>query len=241
MLVFLTDFGCCSPYLAQVEAAARREAPRLPILHLFSDLPAFSPRPAAFLLPAYLDDFPAGSVFVCVVDPGVGSARGAVVLEAAGHWFVGPDNGLLSVVARRHGGAWHALDWRPERLSASFHGRDLFAPVGARLAMGERSMLGRMAAGPILPKWPSELDEVAWVDGFGNAVTGRRAVTVADGATVTVAGRCLPRARTFADVAVGEAFWYANSNGLVEVAVNQGSAAEALGLAPGSPVGVERP
>jgi S-adenosylmethionine hydrolase len=126
---------------------------------------------------------------------------------------------------------------RPETLSASFHGRDLFAPVAGWLASGERpahkpraSKIGRHA------DWPDDLPEIVYIDRYGNALTGLRGNFLPKGARVAVSGQVLRRARTFSDVPPGEAFWYENSNGLVEIAVNVGRAADALRLVIGSPV-----
>src|ERR1700686_1089486 len=137
MIVLFTDFGLEGPYTGQVSAVLQQTAPGIPIISLFADLPPGQPKPAAYLLAAYAMWFPAGSVFLCVVDPGVGSARRALVAEAAGRFYVGPDNGLFKIVLRRAAPAalWE-IAWRPPAMSASFHGRDLFAPVAARLARG---------------------------------------------------------------------------------------------------------
>src|SRR5205085_6905131 len=104
-------------------------APGVPVIDLFADLPAARPRPAAYLLAAHAAWFPPGAVFLAVVDPGVGSERAAIVVEADGRWYVGPDNGLFELVIRRAATArsWE-ITWKPQWLSASFHGRDLFAP-----------------------------------------------------------------------------------------------------------------
>ena len=241
MIVLFTDFGLHGPYVGQMKAVLHREAPGVPVVDLFADAPAFDPRAGAYLLAPYVLEFPAGSVFLGVVDPGVGTAgREPVAVEADGRWFVGPGNGLFEVVARRADSvrAW-TLTWRPERLSASFHGRDLFAPVAARLARGE-AVPGspRPCPDPAFDGWPEELAEVVYCDHYGNALTGLRAARLSDSAVLEVAGRRLRRARTFGEVAVGEAFWYENANGLAEVAVNRGRADRDLGIGPGSPVGV---
>ncbi len=240
MIVTVTDFGPEGPYLAQMKAAVLREAPDARILDLFSRAPAFDPRATAYLLAAHVADFPAGTVVLGVVDPGVGSARRPVVVHAGERWFVGPDNGLFAVaLARAGGGAAWTIDWRPARLSASFHGRDLFAPVAARLS--RRHVPPGQPIDPATlagTDWPAELDEVVYVDGYGNAMTGRRAGTVDTNAVVEVAGRRLRRARTFADVPPGEAMWYANSSGLLELAVNRGRADQVLGVGPGTPISI---
>ncbi|HHM06274.1 MAG TPA: hypothetical protein ENJ19_11135 [Gammaproteobacteria bacterium] len=238
MIVFYTDFGG-GPYLGQMEAAVYRAGSGLTVVNLLSRAPRFRPKLAAYLLAAYPGEFPAGTVFVCVVDPGVGQPeRGAVVLWADERWFVGPDNGLFDVLVARAGRVrcWD-IDWRRFAPSASFHGRDVFAPIAAVLARGgsppgkERAPTTRVGT-----VWPEDLPEVVFIDDYGNAMTGVRACVLDEGGRVMVGGRVLPRARTFSDMPPGQAFWYSNSVGLVELAVNQGRADELLGLSLGHPV-----
>lgn len=240
MIVLFTDFGLEGPYTGQVKAVLYRTAPGVPVVELFADAPAGRPKPAAYLLAAYGVWFPPGTVFLAVIDPGVGGPRLPLIVEAQGRWYVGPDNGLFELVMRRSDRVrtWEIL-WRPETLSASFHGRDLFAPVAGRLACGEypaheprASEIGRHA------DWPDDLQEIVYVDGYGNAITGLRGDFLPKGSRLAVSGRVLRRARTFSDVPTGEAFWYENSNCLAEIAVNGGHAANILQLAIGSPVAV---
>jgi S-adenosylmethionine hydrolase len=239
MIVLLTDFGLAGPYMGQMKAVLCREAPGVPVIDLFSDIPAFDPQAAAYLLPAYAGEFPEGAVFLCVVDPGVGSGRAALIVSADGRWFVGPDNGLFAIVARRAKACrWWDITWMPPRLSASFHGRDLFAPVAARLARGEPPPGRERAPSPIGRDWPDDLARVVYVDHFGNAMTGVRAAMLAQGATLKVQGRSLARARTFSDVPKGAPFWYENANGLAEIAVSSGRADTLLGLGVGTNVEV---
>ncbi len=138
MIVLFTDFGLEGPYTGQVLAVLHQTAPDIATIPLFADAPAGRPKPCAYLLAAYAAWFPPGTVFLCVVDPGVGSARRAVIAEADGRLYVGPDNGLFDLILRRAAISrlWE-IAWRPPKLSASFHGRDLFAPVAARLATGK--------------------------------------------------------------------------------------------------------
>lgn len=243
MIVLFTDFGSAGPYVGQMKAVLARDAPGIARIDLLHDLPAFDARRAAYLLAAYREAFPPGSVFLCVVDPGVGGARDPLVLRSGGQWFVGPDNGLLSIVARREAdsAAW-TIAWRPPALSASFHGRDLFAPVAARLARGAPvGSLARPRAAPPSSDWPDDLPEVIYLDPYGNAVTGLRASLLSKEYRLRAGGRTLAHAPTFCAVPPGAAFWYENANGLVEIAVNQGAAATALGLAPGSAVEILAP
>ena len=248
MIVLFTDFGLGGPYIGQVKAVLLNAAPAMPVIDLLADAPAHDPMSSAYLLAALVDEFPLGTVFLAVIDPGVGSERRPMVAEIDGRWYVGPDNGLFEPLLRRarHARGWE-IAWRPDRLSSSFHGRDLFAPVAARLALGahpwdkplpRESPWAAPCALEVLrrPAWPDEFARIVYIDHFGNAMTGIRALTLAAEATLEVAARRLPRARIFGDVPAGAPFWYENANGLAEVAVNQGRADRALGLSIGSPV-----
>jgi S-adenosyl-L-methionine hydrolase (adenosine-forming) len=241
MIVLFTDFGVAGPYIGQMKAVLYRDAPGVPVVDLFADAPPGRPKPAAYLLAAYGAWFPPGSVVLAVVDPGVGSARGAIVVEVDGRNYVGPDNGLFELVMRRAltFRSWEIV-WRPPLLSASFHGRDLFAPIAAQLAVAALPA-ERLRAGEIgrRPDWPDELPEIVYIDHFGNAMTGMRAAALPEGARLGTGGRWLPHARTFSDVPEGQAFWYGNANGLAEIAVNCGRADATLGLALGRPISVD--
>jgi S-adenosylmethionine hydrolase len=235
MIVLFTDFGLEGPYTGQVQAVLQQQAPGMPVINLFADLAPFDVQAAASLLPAYTAGFPPATVFLCVVDPGVGSARPGVVVQADDRWFVGPNEGLFAMLARQSSKleCWELA--APDGVSASFHGRDVFAPVAARLARGGDVPGDSVAVSCLAqPDWPDELFRVVYIDRFGNAMTGVRASTVADGVMLEVNGQPVQEARTFSDVSPGEAFWYANANGLVEFAVNRGRADEVLGLKTGT-------
>ena len=238
MIALFTDFGLHGPYTGQMKAVLYEMAPDVPVIDLFADAPSGNPKSAAYLLAAYAAWFPLGTVFLSVVDPGVGGARPGIFVEADGRWYVGPGNGLFELVQRRarKTRSWD-IAWKPQRLSASFHGRDLFAPVAALLARGERPA-GRLRGdgSERRAEWPDELAEVVYVDHYGNAMTGMRAAALPADAKLVVAGRTLDRVRTFTDRPAGTAFWYENSNGLAEIAVNQGRADRDLGLSIGSAV-----
>ena len=242
MIALFTDFGLAGPYTGQVMAVLHRDAPGIPVVSLFADAPAAQPKPAAYLLAAYSAWFAAGTVLLCVVDPGVGGVRRAVVAEAGGKLFVGPDNGLFDLVTRRGSAArlWE-ITWRPTSLSASFHGRDLFAPVAARLARGEAlAELARPADDRSAERgWPDDLPEIVYLDHYGNALTGLRGAEVPGDALLGAGGRSIAPAATFSAVPPGEAFWYVNSNGLAEIAVNGARADAVLGLRVGSPVAIK--
>lgn len=242
LIALFTDFGWQGPYVGLVKLAVARYAPQLSVIDLLHDAPAFDIQCSAYLLAAYAREFPAGAVFIAVVDPGVGGERAPVIVRADERWYVGPDNGLFDRVTARAGQAqsWRIV-WRPARLSASFHGRDLFAPVAAMLAanLARPDELGEPMP-PARRNWPDELARIIYIDRYGNLITGVRAQALDAAATVIIAGRALKKARTFADNAVGEAFWYENSSGLVELAVNQGSAADRFGARVGNEVGLSK-
>lgn len=239
MIVLFTDYGLTGPYLGEVEAVLFRYAPSEHVLTLFADVPRQDPKSGAYLLAAYSREFPAGTIFFCVVDPGVGSGRDKpVVIKMDGHWFVGPHNGLFDIVTRQGGdvACWE-ITWKPERLSMSFHGRDLYGPVCSMIA-NQQPIPGKKIAWSPRYDWPDDLYKIIYVDHFGNGITGIRAGQVDREAVITIGTHRIKNANTFADVGRGELFWYENSSGLVEVAVNWGSAAELLSMAVGDEVGV---
>lgn len=236
MIVMFTDFGAEGPYLGQMEAVIRTEAPTEPVINLLSNAPVENVLSSAHLLAALAPQFPVDSVFLAVVDPGVGGDRKPIVLRADGRWFVGPDNGLLNSVALHaevvH---WWTIEWRPENLSSSFHGRDLFAPVAARISQKDYSGLS-LWGGPDLAGWPEDIASIIYIDHYGNALSGWRYQKELDGKAVYVNGKAIHQAETFCAVPKGQPFWYENSCGLVEIAVNKGRASEQLGLKVGSGV-----
>jgi S-adenosylmethionine hydrolase len=189
MIVLFTDFGADDVYVGQVKAALLEQLPSgTVIIDLLHSVPNFQARAGAHLLAALQDRFPSGTVFLAVVDPGVGTQRDALMLNADGKWYVGPDNGLLSIVVARAQTArtWRIV-WRPHRLSMSFHGRDLFAPVAACLERGdvpldkiEEIAQLQVRAGV------DDLAEVIYIDHYGNAFTGLRACNVPRSAMIAV-------------------------------------------------------
>lgn len=241
MFYVFTDFGWQGPYVGQLKAALYEACPGAPpaVVDLMHDVPAHDVKAAAYLLPAVTAVCRPDAVIIAVVDPGVGSDRLATVVEADGRAFVGPDNGLFELVARRAADTrfWR-ITWRPEALSDSFHGRDLFAPVAARIAQeGCQALHGDGILEPLdglkACDWPDDALEVVYIDSFGNVMLGARA-SLFDRSSRFEAGGCLVSyARTFSEAPAGQAFWYENSQGLVEIAVNQDRADDVLNLSIG--------
>lgn len=231
MFLLFTDFSYHGPYVGQIKSVLQSGASHRPVVDLMHDAPAFDPKSSAYLLAAYLDAQPEDSITIAVVDPGVGSTRRAIAVKLGSRWLLGPDNGLLAILARRS--AQPSVYELPVSLdsSVSFHGRDVFAPAAVQIADGIYP-----ESKPIEPEslvgwdWPDQLAVVLYIDNFGNAVTGLSADSVAADAWLEVRGRRLPPQRIFSDVREGNSFWYRNSSGLVELAANRESVAELLGL-----------
>lgn len=234
MIILFTDFGIGSPYQAQLKAALHMTGNRKPVIDLFSDLPAYNSVAAAYLLAAYVQQFPPGSVFLCVVDPGVGSDRKALVLRCRERWFVGPDNGLFSVLPLHFEmpEVWQIV-WQPEQLSRTFHGRDLFAPIAARLAQGNLRGLRKFNGNLAGKTQNADLYQIIYCDAYGNLFSGLRAAQIGNTQTLRCGPHVLHAADTFSQVPEGKAFWYENSVGLVEFAINRGNAAAVLGIGVG--------
>ena len=240
MIVLFTDFGVRDPYVGQMKARLAEHAPTQLVVDLLHEVPDFNPHAGAHLLAAFAPGFPPGSVFLAVVDPGVGTPRDAVVVMAGGRWFVGPDNGLLSVIAARHAGTqlWR-IAWQPGALSATFHGRDLFALIAADIARGEFPTDKLSPTDKLNVEFDAgDLARVIYIDHYGNAWTGVRGVP--QDARVSAAGKLFKHSESFGFVGKGEGFWFNNSIGLLELAVNRGSAAATFGLKVGDPVQVQR-
>lgn len=237
MIVLVTDFGIRDPYKGQLHAAIRSLVDTT-VIDLLHHMPDYDVRAGAYLLDALQRPFPPATVFVGVVDPGVGGDRAPVMVNADGKWYVGPDNGLFNVICRRARAAETLrIDWRPEHLSASFHGRDLFAPVAAKLSTGvvpDHSTWSLIET----PGWPAELAEVIYIDHYGNAMTGIRADALSGSAVVRINNERLEPGTTFTTARPGRPFWYRNSLDLVEIAVREDSAAALLGLSIGDQVTV---
>lgn len=252
-VVLVTDFGWRDPWVAETKAALLTAWSRWPghrslptIIDGGHDLPPRDVAAGAWFLGRLLGRFPAGTVFLAVVDPGVGTERPAVAVAAGASLCVGPGNGLLTAVA---GGAPVLLDPAAAAgdpasgsVSSTFHGRDVFAPAAARLALGAPlEHVGRPGRRADLGQAPPPLPgpAVRWIDRFGNAVTdlefgseaGGRLVA---GASLAADGRVVdgPFA-TYGLAPAGRPFWYWGSGGTLEIAVPGGSAAETLGLQPG--------
>ena len=237
MIVLFTDFGVNGPYIGQMSAALRRYGFSGDVINLFADAPSFSVKASSCLISAYSVDFPKGTVFLCIVDPGVGGARLPIVVQSCEKWFVGPDNGIFEHMLREDEGvkAWE-ITWKPHKLSSSFHGRDLFAPIAAKIQTGEAkpALMEMKVAGLNRFDWPNDVPEIIYIDYYGNAITGIKACPEIH--AISLGDKTVPIVKTFSSVTKGMPLAYENANGLIEVAVNQGRADGFFNLSVGSPV-----
>lgn len=249
--IFLfTDYGSTGFYVGQLHSTIltyQDPETASPVIDLMHDAPAHDVQSAAYLLAALVKHTPDNAIIVGVVDPGVGADRPPVILESDGRVLIGPGNGLFEIAGRQASrNELRLITWRPENLSASFHGRDLFATVAAHVALADDDNAWRQSlTTPLLVSatqppsdWPDDLPAVVYIDGFGNVMTGIRARKLAAGLSVAINGKKIPKAVTFSDVPKGEAFWYENSVGLIEIAVNQGRAADRLNMTVGATIGL---
>lgn len=233
MILFFTDFSLNGPYMGQMHSLVAEQLPGVPSVNLMVDAPVHNPHVSAYLLASCVAHIPPESIIVAVVDPGVGGPRKAIMQKADNRWYVGPDNGLLDVVYLQAEQAERShIDWRPDSLSPSFHGRDLFTPVAIMLAQGTMpdSTPYPLTESPLAKDCP----EIVYIDGFGNLFTGLRGNEIKPNQTVTCQGRQIVHADIFSTVQPGELFWYVNSNGLVEIAANQARAVDILGVGIGT-------
>lgn len=234
VVALLTDFGYRDVYVGVMKGVMLGLAPGLRLVDLSHDLPPYDVQAGMLALDAAWPYLPVGTVFLCVVDPGVGTPRRPIVARAADRLFVGPDNGLFSLLPDPEAREITA-PWGLPRRSRTFHGRDLFAPVAAHLAAGAPFH----AVGPRVdmirrppPAPDGDRGEVIYVDHYGNCVTnlpGRHA------GALEVGQRSAPVREAYGDAAPGSLLALTGSTGRLELAVRNGSAA-ALGIQVGDPV-----
>lgn len=251
----LTDFGLSDPYVGQVKAVLTRKAPNCAVVDITHDVAPFNVAQAGFFLAASYEHFPKEAVILAVVDPGVGTDRRIVGLQLDERMLVAPDNGLLSLALKT---AWandiRAFDLSrameaPGKVSHTFHGRDVFAPLAAWLALGgDPAELGEEIAPDDLmtQNWSQPtittgraVAHVLHIDRFGNCVLNLEAGSLGKLKTLRLtspAGVSLVYANTYADMSEGTPGLLEGSQGFLEIAVNQSSAARRFGLSMGDAV-----
>ena len=261
VIALFTDFGTSDPYVAQMKGAILTIDPNARLLDLTHDVTPFNVPQGAYLLDQSAQEFPAGTIFVAVVDPGVGTDRAPILLKtSAGKFYVGPDNGLFTQVVDREG---FAAAWtlnKPEYFRAggdsrTFHGRDIFGPVAAHLASGTDPVkIGAPLAEKSLDLLPLREPEVAGasvsvvvlhVDHYGNVILNfhkdsdpARKLKMGNLIKITIGRESFsgPLVRTYAEGEKGRLILLYGNNGLLEIGMNQGSAAKQLKVEPGAAI-----
>jgi S-adenosylmethionine hydrolase len=241
IVTLITDFGTVDGYVGEMKGVIMTHAPDAQIIDITHDIPPQDVERARLTVARVWRRFPAGTIHVVVVDPGVGSGRAALAVASDERFVVGPDNGVLSPALLVAG--MRAVELPiPRGASATFHGRDVFAPAAAALARGASvDALGQEATSPIVHRTPEAVrrpdgsieGEVILVDRFGNAVTNL--IARRGGALVIGSTRVALRG-TYAEGGPGEAIGVVGSTGFIEIAVRDGSAATSLGLSRGARV-----
>jgi S-adenosylmethionine hydrolase len=253
LITLTTDFGDASPYVAVMKGVILSLNPAARLLDLSHHILPQDVRHADYFLGTAVPYFPKGTIHVAVIDPGVGSERHPLLIEAGGQLLVGPDNGVFTRAVQTLGEPVRVRRltepryWRP-KVSDTFHGRDVFAPVAAHLTLGaDPTVMGPVVGEMVELKshsavcWGSRrAGEVQFADGFGNLITNIPAAHVRSSSVRVTVGGAGPQpvrwVRTYADAGPGELVALASSDGFVEFAVVNGSAAGRLGVGVGAPV-----
>lgn len=253
ILTLTTDFGLSDHYVGAMKGVILGICPQVQIVDITHEIGAYQITEGAFAIAQAYRCFPKGTVHVVVVDPGVGTARRPILMEAAGQRFIGPDNGVFSMIYGREKSKIRLISnekYFRKPVSNTFHGRDIFAPAGAHVAAGvSPSKLGKLIEDYLRPGFqnPVQTGKRRWnghilkVDRFGNIVTNFLTADFPDVARRTFsfavgAEQVGVLARTYAEASAGELFAIVGSSGYYEISINQASAAKATGCAAGGPI-----
>jgi S-adenosyl-L-methionine hydrolase (adenosine-forming) len=235
IVTLLTDFGTADGFVGEMKGVLHSAAPAATVVDITHDVPAHDVELGRLTVARYWQRFPAGTVHVAIVDPGVGSSRAALAVASEGRLLVGPDNGLLSPALLMADARAVELPV-PAHASATFHGRDVFAPAAAQLAQGaDIDTLGEPVTDPVIRRTPEPhragsgelIGEIIAVDRFGNAVTNLLGMR---GGEIHVRGKAIPLRRTYSELQVGEAGAVVGSTGFIEIVVREGRAVDKLAL-----------
>jgi hypothetical protein len=247
MITLTSDFGLKDPYVAEMKGAILTINPKATIIDITHDVQKFNIRMGAFMLASAAPYFPKGTVHLAVVDPGVGTDRGAILVQTKQCFLVGPDNGVLMLAAQNmeieHTYELANPKFMLLEVSSTFHGRDIFAPATAYLDMGMKpEEFGPELTNVVTPEFASLKSsngtltgEVLHVDGFGNIITNISRKEIAQAKTVNVKlqkfSLKLSLGKTYAQTKPQEAVALIGSHGFLEIALNRGSAAEKFQIA----------
>jgi hypothetical protein len=245
IITLTSDFRLRDPYVAEMKAVILSISPSVAIVDITHEIEKFNVRMGAYILASASSYFPKGTIHVAVVDPGVGTKRRSVLMQISGSFYVGPDNGLL-VLAAKNRSVEHIYEIANRKLmlprvSSTFHGRDVFAPVAAHLANGMLpANFGPEVRNIVMPEFARIAErkdmlvgEVLHVDNFGNIITNFGEPELAQIRTKTAVklklksvGLKLKLCRAYADVNPHEPLAIVGSHDFLEISINQGNAAE---------------
>jgi len=252
VITFLSDFGLTDGYVGIVKGVIKGINPDAEIIDITHDIKPWAVQDAAWVLFNASRFFPAGSIHLAVVDPAVGSARRRVAIASRDMIFVGPDSGIFSLITDDTSHAVELSNRRffREDLSTSFHARDIFGPVAAHLSAGtdlsdlgqqmEISSLNRIRTEPLTESPLCLTGSIVYIDRFGNLITNIPNDRVGNDARLIAGETSLRLQATYASVEVGAPLAFKGSHGFIEIALNQGCAAEGLGIGCGAAVRVEQ-
>ncbi len=253
LITFTTDFGLSDHFVGTMKGVVAGIAPQARVVDITHDIAPYNVTEAAFVIAEAWPYFPKGTVHVVIVDPGVGSSRRPILAEAGGHFFVAPDNGVLSLVFEAAAHKVRVISnpkFMRREISRTFHGRDVFAPAAAHLAKGAKAPAFGKLIHDYVRTWnakPAPKGKDSWrgailkVDRFGNLITNFALGDFAGINTrrfeVRLGDKIIDRlALTYAETEVGDVFVIVGSSGYLEIAANQASAAEIAGCRAGASV-----
>jgi S-adenosylmethionine hydrolase len=241
IITLTTDFGTADGYVGELKGVLLSSVPDAELIDITHDIPSQDVERARLIVARIWRRFPAGSIHLVVVDPGVGSTRAALAVACDGRFLVGADNGVLSPALLAPGA--RVVELRvPAGASATFHGRDVFAPAAAAIARGQPiDALGTAVDSPVIHRTPEPTrradgaleGEVIVIDHFGNGVTNLISLR---GGVIEVGSAMVPVRHTYADARVGEPVAVVGSTGFIEIAIRDGDAARTLRLSRGTRV-----
>jgi S-adenosyl-L-methionine hydrolase (adenosine-forming) len=253
IITLTTDFGLTDHYVGAMKGVILSICPAARIVDICHQVTPYEIAEAAYVLAEAWQSFPKGTVHVVVIDPGVGTARRPILAEAAGHFFVAPDNGVLGMIWLRQKHKVREIvnaRYFHKPVSRTFHGRDIFAPVAAHIAKGvQPARMGKLIQDYLRPSFeaPQQTGKHFWtgmilkIDHFGNAITNFRladfpAVERAPFELLLGPHAITRLAHNYAECGAGELFVIEGSSGYLEISMSQAPAAKALGCAAGAPV-----
>lgn len=228
MIYLFTDFTYNGPYVGQVKSVIYQLDSDIKIVDLMHDAPMHNVKYSSFILNNIIQPLENKNIFCCVVDPGVGSGRKALVIEINSNYFIGPDNGLFEYLIRNNSNLKvYTIQYNENSISKTFHGRDVFAPVAAEISQGNFSSLKEISITNIERyDWDNQIYEVIYIDPFGNLMTGIHSKVVSPQTIFRFKGKKVLCADTYSSMEKDELCWYVNSTNLVEFALPSSRAEE---------------